>query len=64
MLSIVESYHSKDDQELVDEVLRIFDDTIEILDKRDDFRTRVLIDRLALEIISCIRWYVEARARY
>jgi hypothetical protein len=61
---VAESLHPKGDRRLIDEILRIFDGTLELFDQRDDFRTRVLIDRLALDVMSCVRCYVQAKARY
>jgi len=63
-LPLSASHHPSGDRKLMDEILRIFDGTLDILDRQEDLQTRVLIDRLALDVMSCVRCYVQTKAKH
>ena len=56
--------HRLDDRMLVECVMRIFDDTLDLFIRRRDAKTHAVVDGLAMDVLSCIRCYLEAAAKH
>ena len=46
------------ERQLIDDLIRLFDETLDQFDKHRDYEIRRTVDRLALNVISCVRVFL------